>query len=198
MFDDIDLNRIQDENARELIVRLLNLVEKLSADLRDAQVENQRLRDENNRLKGEQGKPKIKGNTQSRHRPITLRRKNGINRANGTKAARKPKSRSIGSKWLQSILPVLPEDAEFKGHEDVVVQDILLRTDNILFHKQKYYLPRPAGPIWPNCHGAMRAVWAGDQGPDVLLLWDGTSEPKILEFLKMWASRSRKANCPIC
>lgn len=34
---------------------------------------------------------------------------------------------------------VLPQDAEFKGHEDVVVQDILLRTDNILFHKQKYY-----------------------------------------------------------
>src|SRR3989304_3069586 len=63
MFDDIDLSRIQDENARELIMRLLNLVEKLSADLRDAQIENQRLRDEVNRLKGEQGKPKIKGNT---------------------------------------------------------------------------------------------------------------------------------------
>jgi len=40
-------------------------VEKLSADLRDAQIENQRLRDENNRLKGEQGKPKIKGNSVS-------------------------------------------------------------------------------------------------------------------------------------
>ena len=52
MFDNIDLNAIQDENARELIRQLLNLVEKLSADLRDAQVENQRLRDEVNRLKG--------------------------------------------------------------------------------------------------------------------------------------------------
>jgi hypothetical protein len=39
MFDDIDLSRIQDENTRELVVRLLNLVEKLSADLRDAQEE---------------------------------------------------------------------------------------------------------------------------------------------------------------
>jgi hypothetical protein len=37
MFDNIDLSRIQDENARELILRLFNLVEKLSADLRDAQ-----------------------------------------------------------------------------------------------------------------------------------------------------------------
>ena len=63
MLDNIDLNAIQDENARELIRQLLNLVEKLTADLRDAQVEIQRLWDEVNRLKGEQGKPKTKGNT---------------------------------------------------------------------------------------------------------------------------------------
>ena len=63
MFDAIDLSRIQDENARELIMRLLNLVEKQAADLCDAQIEIQRLRDEVNRLKGEQGQPKIKGNT---------------------------------------------------------------------------------------------------------------------------------------
>jgi hypothetical protein len=62
MFDNLDLTSIQDENVRELIGRLLNLIEKQAADLRDAQAEIQRLRDEVNRLKGEQGKPKIKGN----------------------------------------------------------------------------------------------------------------------------------------
>lgn len=66
MFDDIELTGIQDENARQLIMRLLNLIEQLSADLRDACAEMQRLRDENNRLKGEHGKPKIKGNTPKR------------------------------------------------------------------------------------------------------------------------------------
>ncbi len=66
MLDNLDLNAIQDENARELIVRLLNLIEKLSADLRDAQAEIQQLRDENNRLKGEQGKPTIKANATKR------------------------------------------------------------------------------------------------------------------------------------
>ena len=55
IFDNLDLNAIQDENARELILRLLNLIEKLTADLRDSQAENQRLRDEVNRLKGETG-----------------------------------------------------------------------------------------------------------------------------------------------
>lgn len=59
MLDNLDLNAIQDENARELIRRLLNLIEQLSADLGDAQADTQRLRDENNRLKGEQGKPKV-------------------------------------------------------------------------------------------------------------------------------------------
>jgi hypothetical protein len=62
MLDDLDLTGIQDERARALIVRLLNLIEDLSADLRAAQEEIQRLRDENNRLKGEQGKPTVKPN----------------------------------------------------------------------------------------------------------------------------------------
>ena len=62
MFEDIELNAIQEENARELVKRLLNMVEGLSGEVRELRVENQRLRDENNRLKGEQGKPNIKGN----------------------------------------------------------------------------------------------------------------------------------------
>jgi hypothetical protein len=89
MLDDIDLTGIQDENARQLMLRLLNIIEALSADLREAQAQIQRLRDENNRLKGEQGKPKIK--------PTIRRRKSAANPAPITKAARKPRSRSTGS-----------------------------------------------------------------------------------------------------
>ena len=43
MLDDLDLAGIQDERARALIVRLLNLIDDLSADLRAAQEENQRV-----------------------------------------------------------------------------------------------------------------------------------------------------------
>ena len=35
----------------------------------------------------------------------------------------------------------LPQDAQFKGYEEVVVQDIDFRTDNIKFRKEKYYSP---------------------------------------------------------
>lgn len=34
---------------------------------------------------------------------------------------------------------ILPKDAKFKGYKDVVVQDILLRTDKVRFYKKKYY-----------------------------------------------------------
>jgi len=54
LLDDVNLSKIQYENARELIIRLLNLFEKQSTDMRDAQNEIQRLWDEVNILKGEQ------------------------------------------------------------------------------------------------------------------------------------------------
>ena len=37
----------------------------------------------------------------------------------------------------------LPPDAQFKGYEEVIVQDIDLRTENIQFRKEKYYSPSP-------------------------------------------------------
>ena len=46
MLEDLDLHSIADEQARELVRQLLNLLEDVRADLRAAQAENQRLRDE--------------------------------------------------------------------------------------------------------------------------------------------------------
>src|SRR5665648_268646 len=117
MLDKLDLNAIQDENARELIRQLLNLVEKLSAGLRDAQIEIQRLRDEVNRLKGEQGKPKIKGNIPKPSPTQHSSENERLNYAKGTREVRKPKSRSIGSrwlKWIQSFCPRMPSSRVMK------------------------------------------------------------------------------------
>jgi hypothetical protein len=184
MLDDIDLSRIQDEKARELIMRLLNLVEKQAADLCDAQIEIQRLRDEVNRLKGEQGQPKIKGNTP----------KPSLTKHSSEKERHKPRQRQKSSKKAgiqinrEQVVAVdparLPQDAEFKGHEDVVVQDILLRTDNILFHKQKYYAPSTRRTYLAQ----LPRGYEGQFGPGIKALTlafyfgMGTSEPKILEF----------------
>ena len=34
---------------------------------------------------------------------------------------------------------ILPPDAVFKGYDEVVVEDLLVRTDNVLFRKQVFY-----------------------------------------------------------
>ena len=73
MFDDLDLTKITGEHTREHVARLLNLIETLGADLRAAQAEIQRLRDEINRLKGEQGKPSVKPGTKTHRHGSFLR-----------------------------------------------------------------------------------------------------------------------------
>lgn len=186
MIEKIDLNTIQDENARELIRQLLNLIEKLSADLRDAQVEIQRLRDEVNRLKGEQGKPKIKGNT-----PKSPRTNHSSENERHKSRQRHKKSKKaeiqIDREQVVEVDPsVLPKDAQFKGYQDVVVQDILLRTDNILFHKQKYY----SASTRKTYMAELPRGYEGQFGPRIKAMTlvfyygIGTSEPKIKEFFE--------------
>ena len=180
----VDLSKIQDENARQLIVLLLNLIETVSADLRDAQAENQRLRDENNRLKGEQGKPNIKANKpkspRSNHSSEQERRKSKPRKKRSKKATIKIHREQT----LEVDKARLPVDAEFKGYEDVVVQDIVFRADNVCFHKEKY---------WANSTGKtylakMPLGYEGQFGPVLraltLTLYFGgvISEPKIREL----------------
>jgi hypothetical protein len=184
MLDEIDLSDIQEENARQLVVRLLNLIEAVSADLRDAQVEIQRLRDEVNRLKGEQGKPNIKANTPQPPRPDH----------SSEKERRKPRPRKKRSKKAavridrEQVLKVerasLPADAEFKGYEDVVVQDVVFGTDNVCFHKEKYY----AASTGKSYLAELPRGYEGQFGPGIkaltltLYFGAGMSEPKILEL----------------
>jgi len=184
MLDEIDLSGIQEENTRQLVMQLLNLIEDLSADLRDAQVEIQRLRDEVNRLNGEQGKPNIKANTPNPPWPDH----------SSEKERRKPRQRKKRSKKAavridrEQVLKVerasLPADAEFKGYEDVVVQDVVFGTDNVCFHKEKYY----AASTGKSYLAELPRGYEGQFGPGIkaltltLYFGAGMSEPKILEL----------------
>ena len=183
MLDDLDLTGISDERARALIVRLLNLIEDQAADLRALQEENQRLRDEINRLKGQQGKPDIKPNTP----PPLSDHSSERERRQPTERVKRGKRASIiiNREDVARLDPAdLPPDAEFKGYEDVVVQDIVIRTDNVLFHKEVFYSPSQ--------HTSYRAPlprgYSGEFGPGIkalaLVLYFGClmSEAKIREL----------------
>src|SRR3970040_3019262 len=117
---DFDLNKLQDpDQARECILRLLNLVEEVVAENRALRTELQQLRDENNRLKGEQGQPSIKP---GRKPPP------GASADHSSERERhKPKAHTKGGKVDQirldreEVLTVnrasLTPGAEFKGYE---------------------------------------------------------------------------------
>lgn len=185
VLEDLDLSRIGDPYARECIVGLLNLVEKLAMEVRTLQEENQRLRDENARLKGEKGKPDIKANTP----------KGPAADYSSERERHTPKAWSKGSKTAkihidrEEVLRVdresLPADAEFKGYEDTLVQDVILRTDNVLFRKEKFY-SRIEGKTYL---APLPRGYEGQFGPGikslVVTLYFGSnmSEPKIAELL---------------
>ncbi|MDA0734712.1 MAG: transposase [Chloroflexi bacterium] len=185
MLDDLDLASITDEGTRELVVRLLNLIETLSADLRAAQAEIQRLRDENNRLKGEQGKPNIKPGTKptaTDHSSESERRQN-----RPREKGRKVEQVQIDREQVLQVDPaVLPPDAQFKGYEKVVVQDLVVHTDNVLFRKEKFYSPSRRKTYLAELPPGYR----GEFGPGIRALVIifafacQMTEPKILEWFR--------------
>jgi Transposase IS66 family len=80
----------------------------------------------------------------------------------------------------------LPTDARFKGYEEVTVQDIEFRPENIRFRKEKFYSPSQQRTYQAD----LPPGYTGQFGPGVrawvlaLYYADGMSEPKILDFLQ--------------
>jgi FtsZ-binding cell division protein ZapB len=185
MLTGFDPHQIKDlDGARQAIGLLLNLVEELKSENDALRAEVQELRDEVNRLQGEQGQPTVKPG-----------KKQPKQDHSSEKERRRPKKWRKGSKvdkinidreeTLSLDQSHLPADAEFKGYEAVVVQDIQVKTDNVRFLKEKYYsaserqiylAPMPTG-------------YQGQFGPGlralVITLYYGgeMTEPKIIEFL---------------
>src|SRR5438270_6614436 len=182
MLEDFDPTTIEEESLRQVVISLMNLVEQLSTKVQEQAEEIQRLRDENNRLKGEQGKPKIKANK-------------AASDLSSQKERRESKPHHKANKLLQitldrvEVLKIdkerLPQDAQFKGYEEVIVQDIDFRTENIKFRKEKYYSPGQRRTYLAE----MPAGYQGQFGPGVrawvlaLYYAAGMSEPKILDLL---------------
>ena len=185
MLDDLDLSSIADERIRQLVVQLLNLIETVTGDLRAAQAEIQRLRDEINRLKGEQGRPPTPPNAAAPPPDHSSEQERRVPRERVKRA--KNATLTIDREQTLTVDPAtLPPDAEFKGYEDVIVQDVILRTDTVCFHKEKYYAPSTAQTYL----APLPAGYGGAFGPGIKALTlvfyyaCQMSEPKILEFFQ--------------
>ena len=190
MLEGFDPTTIQDvESARQCVVRLLNLIEALQADNQALRETNQRLQDEINRLKGTPPRPAVKANAPSPD-PATR------NDYSSEKERQKPKAWNKSSKLDQiridreetlRVDPAgLPGDVQFKGYEEVVVQDIILRTDNVRFRKEKYY----SASEQKTYLASLPRGYEGEFGPGLkalVIAWHfgaNMTEPKILDQLR--------------
>src|SRR5579859_967051 len=140
MFDHVDPQAIADPALRGLVLELLNLLERQAAQIAELTAENQRLRDELNRLKGEQGRPHIRPAARARPRQLS------------SEAERRPPTPRPPRQEQAELTVIreqvcrldrasLPADAEFKGYEDVLVQELHVATETIRFRKEKFYSP---------------------------------------------------------
>jgi len=187
MVEDIDILAIADEKIRQFVRRLLNWVETLSAEIKKLRAENQALRDENNRLKGEQGKPQIKANkpprSEGNEHSSEKERKKSRNRH---KVSKKSEITVHQEKVVKVAANELPADAQFKGYVKVLVQDVVLKTNNVCFLKEKYYSPSTHKTYLAR----LPVGYEGQFGPGVkalgldLYFEVGASEPKILGFFE--------------
>lgn len=185
-----DLDSITDKKAVTIIKVLINLVEILADENTKLKETVQQLKDEINRLKGEQGKPDIRGQSNgsvgnsnhSSEKDRNKRRKKNKNKGKGKKNIRIDRRITIELDKTQ-----LPDDAKPKGFETRVIQDLKIITDNIEFKLQIYYSPSLRktfiAPMPPEYKGS-------EFGPNVKALMitlyrdAGMTELAIERFLK--------------
>jgi len=184
VLDDLDINNIRDlDDSHDFIRKLLNLVETLSQENRELKSQVQMLRDEINRLKGEQGKPKIKPKkkkpgqySSEKDRKEPKKRK---------KRRKKDRIKTHDSQICYVDKSLLPKDVQFKGYDRVVVQDIKFEAHNTLFLKEKYYSPS----LNKSYLAPLPLGYEGEFGPELkslsLKLYFDTNvtQPRILDLL---------------
>jgi regulator of replication initiation timing len=129
------INFDDQESVKELIIALLNTIEHLVQENARLREENQQLKDEIARLKGEKGMPQIRANVPVRESFTPKPKSKGWSK--GSKRDKVKVDRQV-------IVPVespLPSDAHFACYRKVVIQDVVLKTDNVEYLLERYYSP---------------------------------------------------------
>ena len=187
-----EIDAIADTRVADIQRTLLNLVEVLLAENESLKEIIQQLKDEVNRLKGEQGKPdfskkkKDADPTDNKHSSEADRNKR-LKKKDRKKRIKKTKEIKIDRKEKLSIdMSELPADAVFKGYETTIIQDLIITTNNVAFQRPIYYSPSLKKSFvakLPDGH-------QGEFGPGIRSLVVnlyrdcGMTEPAIERFLK--------------
>ena len=181
-------DEIADEHVSGAINLLFKLIEELHIENEKLKAEIQKLRDENSLLKGEQSKPNIPANKKKQKEDISSedeRKKLQPPKQKRSKA-KKHKIKINRTEVCKVDQTDLPDDVEFKGYRTVVVQGIIIRTDNVEYQKEIYYSPSQNKTYI----GELPKGVDGEFSPEIKSLVytmkyvSNMSESKIREFLE--------------
>jgi regulator of replication initiation timing len=121
----IDPQLIADDDLRMSVETLLNLRSELNQKVKKLERENQLLKDENNRLKGEQGKPDIKSKKKGdKNKNYSSEKERKISQ-NKSKSRKNQNIKIDREEILDYDEDQLPKDAIFKGYEEVKVSEFM-------------------------------------------------------------------------
>ena len=164
----IDLDSILDQNTRIIVRHLLNIVEMQASEIAKLKIENQKLRDENNHLKGEQGQPNIRKQSKKSVDVSSEAERRARNQRKAAKKKKKKKNKLIIHNIQKCSIEQsqLPSDAIFKGYQSTVAQDIIIRANNTRFDKEVYYSPS----LKKTFIAALPKGYGGDFGPSIKAL----------------------------
>jgi hypothetical protein len=115
------------EELKALLMQALEEVARLRS-------ENARLREEIARLKGLKGRPKLK--------PSGMEKAADAARSGVRKGRRGAKRTALVIDETRILKPdILPEGARFKGYEDFIVQDIVIKPWTVRYRRERWLLP---------------------------------------------------------
>jgi hypothetical protein len=133
-----DLDGLSNAELKALVVELLGRVTELTETVGE-------LRGENARLKGLKGPPDIKPGAPS-----------GMERASHNKPSSKLPRRGGGNKTAKRVIDEtrivkasVPAGSRFKGYEDFVVQDLVLRPHVVRYRRERWLTPDGSTVIAP-------------------------------------------------
>ena len=161
----LDLEKI-DQPLPEIFSKTLNIIETFASRIAVLNEENQKLRNEINILKGEQGKPYVRKQTVPPKDISSESERAPRNKSKKRRAKKKGVILVDRTERCSISKTDLPADVQFKGLTSVIVQDIKICTNNVEFQKEVYYSPSLKKTfIAPNPPG-----YEGEFGPAIKAL----------------------------
>lgn len=182
------LDNIRDNNLKSLLIELLNLIEEQNQTITALKGDNQKLRDENNRLKGEQGKPDFS------------RKKKGVNPSLSSETERKENKtwnkegkknkliidKEVKCELSKEELEKLPGDVRLLRYETRVQQNLKLVRENTRYLVAVYYSESAKKTYYAPLHSDYQGYFGSDLQTFIHVMTHvcDVTQSKLMQLLK--------------